>query len=781
MRNLSNIFPPFKFNADVSAHFRLVAGMLLLIGAGLRFYHLGDPSMWTDEMLVALNAKKSVSYLLSLSRDVEVHPPYFYFFYKFVMLFGTSDFWLRLPSAICGTLSLYFVWRAGERHIENHFASLAALGILTVHPLHIWISRQVRPYALIMMCTALSVDYLLRYLGDGRSRDAWRNLFSSLPIVTVHYLGFFVLYRRKSRLSSVALYGFGNVLCAIPSVYFLFEAKFKRHDIAIAADKGLIPALQKILTVLDGEFAFMAPYPYAWSILAGLTFLGALSLIIRRRTAAYLAFLAVIPPVMLVILEYSSHLYAVHLSFLLPSIVILAGVGLSRLTPSMLRRPWVILVSCIFLAVAFVEVHGDAFYSPNGCVATWWFIGNFKNVAKIIRSNLIKTNMIAFYDLDLYQSVNYYAEREGEHGVPSSQDIEPDGSTLLATFVTNYENFGHLFSNESEFKTLFGTSASMTHIDNIRFYQAAIARRPDVVMDGEHFIVQLTATPLDVYARAWTLKDLSVSPWFGCSLFPTKPRSNGEVTYRLTPTGGNLPQRFCLMVESLVMAPGNLLRVEFRFDDEDWKPLLVEDSQGEAEKLARFIREKPYRHLWLRVVLRSGEETATGYYGGLDQVRLNRLMLFADDPNARFGSSSLALREKGLGKIELWPGNTLMRRGHGPETVFEYDLAKSETIKARYRFINRIAGQSVEVIYSGRRVASYENLNAGQIADDTLALEHSAGPGRVEFRYSTWNHKNDSSTFAPEDPRDITVAFLNLSLEAPAHTGPPSTAQVLSR
>ncbi|KAF0234629.1 MAG: hypothetical protein FD177_656 [Desulfovibrionaceae bacterium] len=752
--------------------------------------------MWGDELLVPLNAARSIPYILSLSADAEVHPPYFYFLYKFLLLFGTSDFWLRLPSTICGILSLYFVWRTGERHLGSRFAALAGLGILTVHPLHIWISRQVRPYALVMMCTALSVDYLLRYLENGRSREAWRNILSNIPIVTIHYLGFFVLAsqwvcvlvsylaRKIPKLTSIALYGFGSALCILPSVYFLWEAKFKRHEPVIASGNGFISAFHKILQAFDGVLAFNAPFPYAWSILGGLTFLGTLALITRRSIAAYLAFFVVIPPAILLSMGYSSHLYAVHLSFLLPPIVMLAGVGLARGTPLRLRRPWTILMLCTFLGGSFLGLQGEAYYSPKGVVATWWNLGNFKDVGQTLRANFTPEDMIAFRDLELYQYVNYYAERAGGFGAPSTQVLGPEKPMVKTFFLTNYEAFGQLFSGEDEFKKLFGASAKVATLSNLRVYQAAVARYPNIVMDGERFVVQLTAAPMDVYARAWSLRDLSVWPYNGCSLFPTKPNQTGEVIYHLIPAEGNPPRNFCLMVDYNIEASGNSLQMDYRFDDEDWETILTEHelcNYDEKNMLARFARQKKYNNLWIRIRLKTNEEVATTNLGTLGQVKLHHITIFGDNSNSRFGSSSLSLQESGLGDIELLPGYTFIQWGLGPNTSIKFELDKPEMLNFHYSFSNYIQGQSVEILFDGKAVALHKNLTAGQEITNQLTLMGHPGPGLLEFRYSTWNNKNEASSFAPDEPRNLAVAFRTLSMDVSNLVDARPSPQILER
>ncbi|WP_027191270.1 glycosyltransferase family 39 protein [Fundidesulfovibrio putealis] len=778
----------------------LAAFLLLALGAALRFYQLGVPSMWTDEMLVALNASKSVPYIISLAENVEVHPPFFYFFTKAMLAAGASDFWLRLPSAVFGTLSLLVLWRVGERHLGSRFAALAALGFLATHPLHIWISRQLRPYALISLCAVLALGFLLRYLEEGKGSSARRTLYACLPLALSHYLGFLVLgtqwlvsfaaslVRGVPGVASTLWFGLGTALCAAPAAWFFWDAKVRRQEAVIAAGKGYGPALDKVLDALQGVLAFGMDLPFAWVALAALMVAGTLALLFRRSAAVALAALFVLPPLALVLAQYASHLYAVHLSFLLPVAVLLAGAGAEGLAPGAWRRPFTVVLLSLCLAGAFVGLKGKAFYDSKGVVATWWHMGFYKDIASTLRANFKPTDMISFHDLGLFESVNWYASQLDGAGAPASQTLGPDKPSVMAVFVTNYGEFGHFFQSEAQFREMFGDAGAVAQRDNIRLYQAAIARQPDMALSGPGFVAELTGKPTDVYARAWTLRDLSVWPYFGCALFPTKPRQPGEVVYRFTraeaegENAGEALSRFALLADFELDASGNLLKVEYRFDDEPWSALIEETGASKGTcRLARFTRNAPYTHLWLRATLMAGEKTATSEMSALGQAKLSRLLLCADQDGARFGSSTLALAESGLGTLERLPGDVLMRWGLGQGSSLEYRLDEARPLALSYRFTSRLPGQSVEVLADGERVALHENLEQGQEVDQRLEIPGKAGAGRIELRYTRWNHKDAGSTFAPGDPRQIAVSFMDLTLEAPGLAGAAVPPQVLPK
>jgi len=58
--------------------------VILIVGAFLRFYHLETPSMWPDEMLVALMGSFPVQYITRWAIALEVHPPTYHYLIKLI-------------------------------------------------------------------------------------------------------------------------------------------------------------------------------------------------------------------------------------------------------------------------------------------------------------------------------------------------------------------------------------------------------------------------------------------------------------------------------------------------------------------------------------------------------------------------------------------------------------------------------------------------------------------------------------------------------------------------
>jgi uncharacterized membrane protein len=83
-------------------------GLVVVIGALLRFYDLGSDSLWLDEAVSWTEAKNSLADLVWRSADEFVpHPPLFNLsLFAAIKLFGDSEWDLRLPSAIFGVANI---------------------------------------------------------------------------------------------------------------------------------------------------------------------------------------------------------------------------------------------------------------------------------------------------------------------------------------------------------------------------------------------------------------------------------------------------------------------------------------------------------------------------------------------------------------------------------------------------------------------------------------------------------------------------------------------------
>lgn len=151
-----------------------ILGALLLCGLYLRFYHLGQPSFWVDELNhvyagMALSQGEAPEFpsgvanerALLYSRTVG---------WAFA-LFGVNEFAARFSSAVFGLLSIVLVFWVGKRWLGTRVGLLAAFFLTFAHPAIGW-SRTCRMYALFQLLFLLGVYWFYKgFEGERTSAD----------------------------------------------------------------------------------------------------------------------------------------------------------------------------------------------------------------------------------------------------------------------------------------------------------------------------------------------------------------------------------------------------------------------------------------------------------------------------------------------------------------------------------------------------------------------------------------------------------------------------------
>jgi mannosyltransferase len=166
-----------KGQARRLAHPWLLITMITILGLIVRVAWLGSKSLWTDEAHSLYFATQSVTNIFTNLCDP--HPPAYYALLHVFLTVGKSEFWLRLPSAIAGALTiplLYVLGRDAGSYfsipwLDRSTALLASL-LLAVAPLLVWYAQEARMYALITALGVASVYFALRVAWRGRKRDA---------------------------------------------------------------------------------------------------------------------------------------------------------------------------------------------------------------------------------------------------------------------------------------------------------------------------------------------------------------------------------------------------------------------------------------------------------------------------------------------------------------------------------------------------------------------------------------------------------------------------------
>ena len=146
--------------------------LIILLAVGLRMLVL-DQSLWLDEAISALAARDfSYGGIIFDFLKINNHPPLFYLLLKFWgETFGFTDWVLRIPSVILGTLTIYLVYKIAGLITEKKSTALLSSLFLACSPILVYYSQEVRMYILITFLALLQIYFFLNILKKPKIRD----------------------------------------------------------------------------------------------------------------------------------------------------------------------------------------------------------------------------------------------------------------------------------------------------------------------------------------------------------------------------------------------------------------------------------------------------------------------------------------------------------------------------------------------------------------------------------------------------------------------------------
>src|SRR3989344_4488964 len=135
--------------------------LILIAGLILRLFRL-DQSLWLDEAINVTFVKNLNLHSLVFEYAIgDFHPPLYHILLRgWVLLFGTSEIAVRLPSVILGLATVYVTYLIAKKLFEKKTALISATLIAT-SPLHIYYSQEARMYMLAAFFATLSVYFFV--------------------------------------------------------------------------------------------------------------------------------------------------------------------------------------------------------------------------------------------------------------------------------------------------------------------------------------------------------------------------------------------------------------------------------------------------------------------------------------------------------------------------------------------------------------------------------------------------------------------------------------------
>lgn len=141
-----------KHIMPVVKHPLSILAVILIAAAGLRMCNISQEPYWGDEVLstsIAQHYQHDISGLLSYLREVEVHPPLYYFLIKlWGGWWGFSELSLRFISLVFGLGVVCSLYYTVKRISFSDTLALLAAFLAAIWPMQIEYSQEARPYVI---------------------------------------------------------------------------------------------------------------------------------------------------------------------------------------------------------------------------------------------------------------------------------------------------------------------------------------------------------------------------------------------------------------------------------------------------------------------------------------------------------------------------------------------------------------------------------------------------------------------------------------------------------
>jgi hypothetical protein len=206
----------------------ITMGVVLALAALCWVPHLPD-SLWLDETLTFWVVRDGLAETLERTVYYQPQPAYYVFMWFWTQIAGVSEIALRIPSLLATLAACIALARLGASLTRDRETGLLA-AIVFASSWNVYReSVDARPYMLgvvVLLCLALS---LVRWIEEGRWRDAWfcgllAGLLPSLHVffvLTYPALALYALLRRSEARCDAKQVGLVGLLLLIGALLFL--------------------------------------------------------------------------------------------------------------------------------------------------------------------------------------------------------------------------------------------------------------------------------------------------------------------------------------------------------------------------------------------------------------------------------------------------------------------------------------------------------------------------------------------------------------------------------
>lgn len=740
--------------------------VIIACGFWLRFLHLGVPSLWWNEHLVPLTARFPLSYIFDWTRLCEIHPPYLYMFIKFVLLMDDSDFALRLFPALTGVVAIVVAYK-GYKNILGETGALVFAAFIAVNPLHLFLSRQLRPYAPFMLLYMLKLPVYFSLFERSTARRQAALFTLNLLMFSLNYLSFLMVFcetiilglglmlRSRPWLRPSFLYGLLGVASSLPVLWpFLSRSAIIKAEINPFTSTASHTILVSLNNIAKAFYFFENPF-----LVAAMGCMAAVGFVLlwrrNRVVAAVTISLIFAPLVVLVLGKYGYDFRSWNAVFLIPLLLM----PVACCAAGLLRNAAAARVFAVALAVSgmvhIMTQHWDDFYTEYSGIEG----GYLKPMGRRLASFLVAGEPLAFLDSGQSSALGWYFSQWFQPSPLANQHVG-QGRTETRFVLAGYRDDAPAGRAQvlDQF-TIHGVTAARLRVP---FERASLAALPGSVV--------LDADPYSVYSRASEITDASPCYGMGYQFMPTRHNAPAMMLFEVDNADASRTQQLKLDLNFHNHGHGNSFRLQGRFDGEEWQDLFTQEGPARSGQAVLTLRRfSPYKRLALRVVMLAvpvspsypGDNLETVAFKGL---RIDAAPLHGDLFNPVGLDPTVSV--SGLGSVESEQPNH-WRWAVGKSSAVTFDAPPGrDRMTLRFAVNNPIPGQDIDVLVNGVRVATLADLPAHpwmrEVAEQELSIPITPGKNVVEFGYSMQN--GNGFVFNDKDLTPYAVAFTRLEL-----------------
>lgn len=763
--------------------------MLVVLGCAflIRFYHLETPSMWDDELFAPVMASKPFGYLVRWIFVEDVHPPLFYLFLKINLLFGHSDFALRVVPAALGTVSVWLCIRLGSGWIGSEGGLLAG-AFLAISPAHLYISRVVRFYSFTTFLVMLALLVLKRIIDRWSERDVLYIMIlgallvlseytSIVPVFALLFCTLVVALKRENRAINLwYMIRVGSTCFAVPLVFLVVTAinrsgysgvstsSFVFTNVLRAIRLGMMGYIREPGGTASNIFlvAFMA-----------LLAVGAIRLLAHEKRLFAICTVFLASPFLILMLIRPGYCLAFwHIFYLYPIFSLLGAAGMQVLLKGNGWRLFFAFGMSLVGATLYLWPLHAAYYELVS------YNSDAKNVAKTLVGG-IDAGSASLVDTNDFDMINWYVDQFGLENRLIDQEVFPSRDHVILNLFTVDGKLGHLVTSGMPVQS-WAQIKQEKFLGRTTLVKASISSTPEPELPMTGVPVEMPAFPSEFYGKVYWAKGVMIDPYWGKHIIPTKNNTWSKVKYRLVNVGDAERSLVTVKVDFANKGVGNIVKANYAFDNEELHEWLISNTveiptvntssnDPYLEKSIVLRREKPFHTIDVEVLLYCAGITPKFPTSNLDRVALHKVSVSARplsydlmdmktyDP--LYVVSGMKDPESGDSHIWRWA------MGSRQAIVFNQDSPRR--LRFSYAFNNPFNGQSFELIVNGKRVGgavniSRQNWMQGEYEND-VTFEAMPGENRIEFAFKKINHVNDS--FSETDNTPYVAAFTKLRIE----------------